>query len=130
MIDPIIPADAQIDPLLKLYAVGDGNGKYLGKHGWTSDLSQARIYAKPGGARNRVTYYATNDPQYGILKLIELHVTRAVAKSETERVTKSQNRKERREASEGARNAKHQLEMAQRDMEDAQKRMAKYGGRI
>jgi len=85
------------EPLLKLYAVQNLEGKFLhtkgyGDYGdiWTDSLVKAKIYFTPGPARGQITYFANNWPQYGIPLLVELHVTRMVGVAETTRVKKSQ----------------------------------------
>lgn len=111
------------------YTVGNHKQEFLGagRTGWTPDLAKARIYQKPGGARNRVTSLASGGD---IPNLVELHVTEVVTISEKERVEKSRNRKARHQDEQAAREAQYELDRAQRQMKEAQATIVKYGGRI
>jgi hypothetical protein len=67
--------------LLTLYAVQNQDGKWLRSKGyggagktWVDDLASAKIYAKLGQARSRVTYFVKNHPTYGIPNIIALDV--------------------------------------------------------
>jgi len=117
---------------LKLYAVRNQEGKWFRAKGyggygssWVDDIESAKIYAKPSGARGRVTWWATNYPKYGIPELVELTVTKAVALDETDRVKGVKRQKEVAQANWEARQSKHKLEQAQRDLKRAEAQLKK-----
>jgi hypothetical protein len=112
--------------LMVLYAVRNRDGQYFRAKGyggygetWVDSLSKARIYPKPGPARGQVTYFATNHPTYGVPELVELRVTEVVALDETARVQKSRDRKAKQEAAWKERDALHEREVAQRQLNEA-----------
>lgn len=115
------------EPLLVLYAVRNRDGKYFHAKGyghcgatWVDDIKKARIYPRPGPARSRVTFFVTNYPSFGMPELVELHVTRVVALDEASRVQKSLQKMRTAEARREARQAKYDLERAERKMAEAQ----------
>lgn len=66
---------------LNFYTVRSQDGKWLRakKHGynsfdtsgsWTENISEAKIYGKPGPAKNQVTFWAKNYPTFGIPDLV------------------------------------------------------------
>jgi hypothetical protein len=117
---------------MTLYAVRNKDGQYFHNKGfggcgktWVDGLTKARIYARPGPARAQVTYFAKTYPEYGVPKLVELHVTQVVEVDETKRIAKVKTSREIRVAKEDARRRKHELVMAQRQAEEANERLRK-----
>ena len=115
------------DPLLVFYAVRNRDGKYFRAKGyggygntWVDELAKARIYSKISPARAQVTFFANNYPNYGIPKLVELHVTKLVSLEETERVKQLQERKKMETAKREERCAKDKMEYAERQLKAAQ----------
>jgi len=111
---------------MTLYAVRNKDGQYFRAKGyggsgetWVDSLSRARIYPKPGPARAQVTFFANNYPQYGIPKLVELHVTEVVDVDETSRVQKSQNRKAKEIVERKRRHAEWEKEQAEHKINEA-----------
>ena len=89
---------------LDLYVVCNRDGQYLRSKGyggsgdkWIDDIRKARIYPRIGTARAQVTWFANNYPQYGVPKILKLTCTAMEILEETERVSKSQKAKAKRE---------------------------------
>lgn len=86
----------ETQPLLKFYAVRNKEGLWFRAKGyggsgesWVKEITRAKIYARSGGARGTVTFFAKAYPQYGVPDLVELHVTQTVVVDESVRVAKS-----------------------------------------
>ena len=88
---------------MKLYAVRNREGKYyksrgyggIGTH-WVDGLERAKIYAKIGGARSVITYYAREYPSYGTPLLVELTVVETTVSDESDRVRAASEKKAER----------------------------------
>jgi len=117
---------------LELYAVRNQDGQWFRRRGyggygesWTDDIRKATIYQKIGQARSRVTFWATNYPDYGVPQLVKFTVSGAVVLDEEERVKKADEKKKIAKARHEARWAKAQLEQAQQQLQTAQAKMKK-----
>ena len=84
--------------ILSLYAVRSKDGKFFknigyggggGKKSWVDSLDKAKIYAKIGQARSRVTFWEKNYPEYGRPDLIELVVEKINVIDDTEVIKKN-----------------------------------------
>lgn len=85
---------------LLLYAVRNHEGKWFrsvgyggGGRTWVDELKGAKIYAKIGQARGRVTFFANSRKELPIPELVELSVTGARILNEDDRVKASMNKK-------------------------------------
>ena len=114
------------EPLLKFYAVQNRDGMFFRSKGyggygetWVDSLAKAKVYTRPGPARGQVTFFANNYPKFGIPTLIELHVTKMILITETDRVKKSQDRKAKDEAAFEKRQAEWELKQAKRKLNEA-----------
>lgn len=122
----------EMEPLLKMYAVQNLEGKYFRSKGyqgygknWVDELDKAKIYAKLGQARARVTWFSTNHSEYGIPNIVILSVTMITILNEEERVNKSINKKQNVEENRKKRRAKRDLENAEFILNEAQKNLDK-----
>lgn len=122
------------EPLLRMYAVRNKEGKYFRSKGyggggatWVESLSKARIYSRPGPARSQVTFFATHYPQFGIPEIVELHVTTVLALDETARVRKSIDRKSKEKAAARVRHAEWERSEAERKLAEAQRTLQRLG---
>lgn len=69
--------------ILTFYAVRSSDGKFFKRYGWhlkyqdmfVDDIGKARIYAKPGPAKSRITVFAKRFPTEQKADLVELHIT-------------------------------------------------------
>lgn len=68
---------------LNFYTVRSQDGRWLRakKHGynsldhgrsWTDDLTEAKIYSKPGPAKSQITFWANNYPTFGVPDLVQI----------------------------------------------------------
>jgi hypothetical protein len=119
--------------LMTMYAVRRKNdGLFIANNksrttDWVADLKHARVYPKPGPARGWVTFYARTSPEFGVLELVELHVTEVNAVQEDVRVKKVIDRKAKKEAERKARSAQYQIEYAKRQMQEARDKLTSLG---
>jgi len=120
------------NPILELYAVRNKEGKYFRSKGyggygqtWVDDLKSAKIYAKLGQARARVTWFSSNYPEYGIPDVCLLTVTTVTVLDETKRVQRAIKNKEAAKQKREVRHRKWQLERAQRELQAAQENLEK-----
>jgi len=88
------PVTVPMTESLTFYAVKNKEGKWFRRKGysgygdtWVEKITSARIYAKIGGARSVVTFFAKNYPTYGVPDLVVLKVIEMGIIDETERVT-------------------------------------------
>jgi hypothetical protein len=102
-------------------AVGFGGG---GKH-WVDEIGDAKIYAKIGGARGRVTWFAKNYPQYGIPDIIKITATKVEIVNEVERVKKSILKKEEKELKRKKNLAEWNLKQAEEEYKRAGDKLKK-----
>ena len=121
--------------VLHLYAIRNHEGKWFRAKGfsgsgpsWVDELAKAKIYPKLSQARSRVTFFANNSHGLPTPVLVELEVTKRRDIDETERIEKSRRLKEKQQAEAAERQAKHELEVAQRTLREAQEKIARLGG--
>jgi hypothetical protein len=114
---------------LFFYVVQNSTGQFFRRKGhygygssWVDDIKTARIYVKLGPARAAVTYFSSN-PAYPIPTILKLGVGVVEVIDESERVAKALLRKATAKEQQKLREAKYQLERAQRDMESAKTRL-------
>ncbi len=112
---------------LELYAVRNREGHWFRAKGyggygetWVPELKSAKLYARIGQARGRVTYFAGNFPEHGVPEVVRL-VARVVdpIPGEAERATKAIAKKWQREDALLERQHKDRLERAKRDLDRA-----------
>lgn len=120
---------------LLLYAVRNHEGKWLRARGiygsgetWVDNLQDAKIYAKLGQARSRVTYFANSSRRLPAPTIVELEVSSTRVLDEADRIAKAQRKKELEREQARARQAQYELEAAQRALREAQDRINKLGG--
>jgi hypothetical protein len=118
------------DIKLELYVVVNQEGKFfrsIGRGGyglsWVDTIDKAKIYAKLGQARSRVTYWYTHHPKFGRPKIVKLTVTGTEILDEAERLEKVKEKKLAEQARYKAREAKYQLERAERQLREAQEQI-------
>ena len=116
---------------LRLYAVRNQEGQWFRAKGyggygktWVDDIMRAKLYTHIGQARSRVTYFATEWPEYGIPNIVEFTVTESRVLDEQDRVGKAQERKQITEAKREGQDRKRRLESAKRDYERAMQLIA------
>jgi len=80
---------------LNFYAVRNKRDKWLRRKGysgygesWVDDITQARIYSKPGPAKAQVTFWGKHYPKYGIPDLVRITTGICEYIDQTDRVTK------------------------------------------
>jgi hypothetical protein len=78
---------------LSLFVVRNRDGKFFRRKGyggrgdsWVSDLATARIYAKVGGARAIVSFFASKYPEFGVPDIVKLTVGATEVLNEAERI--------------------------------------------
>ena len=115
---------------LVLFAVRNNEGKFFrakgyggGGNSWVEDINKAKIYGKIGGARGTITWFANNYPKYQTPELLKLTVTGVEVIDDSERVKKAQDKKVKDNAKKDKRNAEYRLEMAQKDLINAQNKI-------
>ena len=115
---------------LVLFAVRNKEGKWFrakGQNGygnsWVDEIKDAKIYTKIAQARSRVTFWANNYPDFGIPDLVKIISTKFEVIEETSRVKNAKEKKDREEAQRLANNKKWELERAQKDFNEAQRRL-------
>ncbi len=113
---------------LELYAVRNKDGEWFRAKGyggggasWVDDIKKAKIYSKIGQARSRVTFFATNYPEFGVPEIVKLKVSESEAVDETLRVEKSISSKKKKEAVSKVIQNKRLLESAKKRLDDAKK---------
>ena len=113
--------------MLELYAIQNSDGQWFRAKGyggggktWVDDLTKARIYPKISTARAQVTYFVKHHPEYPPPVLVRLVVTKVEVVDETERITKVLKDAKTTEAKSVVHRKKQQLEVAQRELQEAQ----------
>lgn len=103
----------QIEVNLNFYTVRSKDGKFLRakKHGmygnfdtsgsWTENLSEAKIYAKPGPARSQCTWWSKNYPSFGTPDLVLITTGKCFIINEDEKIAE----KKRKAAIQKAKNS-------------------------
>jgi hypothetical protein len=85
---------------LNFYAVRSQDGKWLRakKHGynsfdtsgsWTENISEAKIYGKPGPAKTQITFWGNNYPKFGIPDLVKITTGECQYLDQEDRVKKA-----------------------------------------
>lgn len=122
--------------ILILYAVRNSDGQYFRAKGfggggasWVDELKDAKVYAKLGQTRSRITYFANHYPKYPNPVLIKLTVTGLEVVDEKDRVEKAKQKKKTAEAEYKKRQAQWDLEEAENDLAEAQKNLNKLKGK-
>lgn len=111
----------QFEVELNFYTVRSKDGKFLRakKHGynsldtgksWTDNISEAKIYAKPGPARSQCTWWAKNYPTFGIPDLVLITTGKCFIVNEESRVKKQTNKSKIASLSRSLRSANYRLE--------------------
>lgn len=72
--------------------VGFGDSRRSGKS-WVDSLDKARIYAKIGQARGRISWWTANFPGFGAPDLIELKITEIKVLDDSAAITKNKRKK-------------------------------------
>lgn len=81
---------------LNFYAVRSQDGKWFrskGQHSyrpssWVDNITEAKIYSKPGPAKAQVTFWAKNYPEFGVPHLVRITTGECQYLDQGERVTK------------------------------------------
>lgn len=116
----------------KMYVLMNSDGQFFRKKGyggsgqsWVDDILKARLYTNIGGAKNQITWWSKNYPEYGTPKLVEFtsKVTNVIDMSEmvSERIRKSIEREAREESNRhklALEKAKQKYLDSKRDFED------------
>ncbi len=103
---------------LTIYMVRSRDGKWFrsvgyggGGKSWVSDPADAKMYAKPGPAKSRVTWWAKNYPQYGVPDIVEITAMSGKVIDETARVAKAVAAEERKKVRDHQARAKYQADL-------------------
>ena len=97
---------------------------------WVTEFHKARIFARIGGARGIVSWWAKNYPTYAVPNLVILHIGQIEAIDETQRLADAKVKEELRKAKQAVIDKQRKIddaaratESAQRDLEAAQRRL-------
>jgi hypothetical protein len=120
----------------KLYAVRNREGKWFRSKGyggygdtWIEDFGRAKLYHKLGQARARVTFFSNRWPEYGLPDIVVFTITGGeVLGGEVERSARIKERRKKTEAKAAVREQEWAKERAERDLQDAQRRLAQLTG--
>ena len=108
---------------LNFYTVRSKDGKFLRgkKHGlygkidsgksWTDNITEAKIYSKPGPARSQCTWWANNYPNFGIPDLVLITTGKCFIVNEEERVKKQKKKSALKELERQLRYAIYKLDI-------------------
>jgi hypothetical protein len=115
---------------LTFFVVMNSEGKYFRRKGhggygdtWVEDIQRARVYAKIGGARGTVTFFANEYPQYPPPSIIKMTVTATEVIDETARIQAAIAKKKKQEEEYEVKEREHKLEDAKKALERAKKRL-------
>lgn len=114
---------------IEFFAVRSKDGKYFrsvgysGRSNWVDDIKKAKIYPKIGGARGRVTWFATHFPTYGVPEIIKITANEAVILDEGKRVETTIKKKEEKELKRQKQQALRNLKAAEADFARAAKNL-------
>ena len=119
---------------LKLYAVRNSagqwfRGRYPHGNAWISDIQAAKLYAKIGQARGRVSFFANLRPDLPTPELVEFSVTESGVIDESQRVARVRKRKAEQVERSRIRQAEWQRKEAEAAIAKAQSTLARLGGR-
>ena len=118
-----------------LYAIRNSDGQWFRRKGyggrdesWTPDFTKARIYARIGGARGVIGFFANNYPKYPAPNLVSLLIDRVEVINEAERIAKqkiakqnAENKREHRRLTEELKRAQIEFDRMKSRLEDAQR---------
>lgn len=114
---------AKVDELF-FYVVRNSDGEFFRAKGyggygktWVSEITKARVYTKIGPARASVSYFANHYPEYPSPTILKMGVGAVEVINEAERVEKQKIKKQEAEERRKARQAKRNLEHAQKEFE-------------
>jgi len=100
---------------LNFYAVRSKDGKWLrttgqggGRH-WVDELSEAKIYGRPGPAKAQVTFWGTNYPEFGVPDLVQITSGTCNYLDQSDRVEDASRKKKLREAQQKVRNIEFKI---------------------
>ena len=117
---------------LKLYAIRNKEKQWFRAKGyggygksWVDDIKMAKIYSKPGPARGQITFWSNSYPEFGVPDLIELVVNNATVINEIDRVATAKKKRELKKANAEKNLSNWQLELASRELREAQERIRK-----
>jgi len=112
---------------LILYAVKSKDGKWFRAKGfggygdsWVDSLDNAKLYTKIGQARSRVTFWATNFPEYGIPDIVMIKAIATAVLDEDDRVKKILKKKLNEKERQALRDRKQELKEATKRLVEAQ----------
>ena len=115
---------------LRFYAVRNAEGKWFRRKGyggygdtWVTELTKARVYTKPGGARTVSGFFAKHYPEYGVPSIVVFRAVVEEVLDESERVRKAQERERTRKARSDKLRAEQELRHAQENLERAKERL-------
>jgi hypothetical protein len=118
-----MPYDALLGTV-KFYAIINSENKFFRRKGyggygesWTEDLGRARIYAKPGGAKGQITWWAKQYPEYGTPRLIEITGNITAIHEQDGRVREIMDKEKEIEEKRKLTNARHNYEQAKSNYE-------------
>ena len=121
---------------LDLYVVVNQEGKFFravgyggGGESWVDTIDKAKIYAKLGQARSRVTWWNNTYPKYGMPVILKLTATGTEIINEVERVEKAKEKKLMEEANRKKTQEKWALEDAERKLKEAQAEIKRIKGK-
>jgi hypothetical protein len=107
----------QLEVELNFYTVRSKDGKFLRskKHGfygnfdtsgsWTENISEAKIYAKPGPARSQCTWWSKNYPSFGTPELVLITTGKCFIINEDEKIAEKKRKAAVQKAEKSLRNA-------------------------
>lgn len=121
-----------MDVVHKFYIVRNQEGKFFrakgykgGGDSWVDDLGKCRVYNRIGPARSIVTWWTRTYPKFGIPDIVECSITEGNFKvlDETERVNKTIAKINKVEEEREVKLRKYKLEMARKELIDAEQRL-------
>lgn len=122
---------------LEFFAVRNKEGKFFrsvgyggGGKSWVDEIGDAKIYAKIGGARGRVTWFASHYPEYGIPEIIKIIANEVEVIDETQRVNKSIERKKNAEIQREKWYAEQKIQDAEEELAKAKEKLKKLKNEI
>jgi hypothetical protein len=120
---------AKVDELF-FYVVRNSDGEFFRAKGyggygqtWVKEITKARVYTKIGPARASVSYFANHYPEYPSPTILKMGVGAVEVINEAERVEKQKIKKQEAEERRKARQAKRNLEYAQKQFQESKERL-------
>jgi hypothetical protein len=121
---------------LVLYAVRNKEGKWFRRKGfggygdtWVEDFYKARVYAKVGGARSVVSWFASHHPAYGVPDLVALEISSVRVIDEKARVEAARQKKALQQRAGELRHRQGELRRAEGNLEKARQDLEAIRGR-